>query len=678
MSSRERDADTPPSPAIPPPAESFAPVAGTVAPILLVDDNSANLLTFETILAELGEPIVRASSGSDALRQVLAGDFAVIVLDVNLPDMTGFETAALIRQRKRSQHTPIIFVSAISVDEAHAFRGYSMGGVDYIFAPTVPEVLRTKVRVFVELYKQRREVHRQAEQLRELREREHRRAMLETSERLRLALSAGRMGIWEADLSTRQILWSPTADGIAGQDPSRFWTTLEQFSESLSQSSRSELDLAIDRCRREGADLQIEPSVSIAGSTAWLEIRARLISEQGGDRLVGVYSDISDRKRAEQEIRDARDQAQEANRAKDRFLATLSHELRTPLTPVLLAAQSWSHDPTLPIRLRADLSMIVGSIEAESRLIDDLLDLTNISRDSMVMNPKSLDAHEIIQLALRAVRDRLKEPSLSLQVSLAAERHQLFADPVRLQQIVWNIVGNAIKFSPDRGAVLLRTSNDPLGRFILEVEDQGIGIPKDYLCRVFDAFEKAPTERQMFGGLGLGLAICRKIVQLHGGEIEAKSEGFGAGTTIRVAMPVESRPARPDPVAVETRPDATGVRILLVEDHPNTAEVLARLLALNDHHVHVAGSVQEAIDVFSRGEFDLIVSDLGLPDGTGIDLLVRLRATSAVPAIALTGYGQPDDVRRSREGGFAAHLTKPVDLEALQAVINRIVNCVSS
>lgn len=648
------------------------------APILLVDDNPANLMTFETILAELGEPIVTARSGEEALRKLLPDDFAVIVLDVNMPGMTGFETASLIRQRLRTQHTPIIFVSAISTDEAHAYRGYSIGGVDYIFAPIVAEVLRTKVRVFVDLYKQRRAVHRQAELLRELQERQHRQALSETSEKLRLALNAGRMGVWELDLASQRIAWSRMPGGLAGVDPGTEWETLERFFAAMSAEDAESVRTAIETSRRAGSDLQVEPRLNSGGEgPIWIEIRARFQPNAPDlrERFVGVFLDITERKLVEEQLRRARDEATQANQAKDRFLATLSHELRTPLTPALMAARGWLGRPGVPEELERDLRLIGNAIETESRLIDDLLDLTNISRDTMTVSRREVELHEIISTALQLAADSLGRSELCpLKMDFNAHETRLHGDPIRLKQVVWNLIANAYKFSPEGGSITIRTYNPSPGYVTLEVQDHGIGIESRYLERIFDAFEKAPTNgRRSYGGLGLGLSICRKIAELHEGVIEASSEGAGRGASFRMTLPLAPSSVETPAETRSKEPSAIGLRILLVEDHASTADVMSRLLSLNGHRVQTASTVESGFKMATSNKFDLLISDVGLPDGTGLDLLRRLRPMMKTPAIALTGYGRKDDIANATSAGFAAHLTKPVDLDELTAVINRVV-----
>lgn len=649
---------------------------GERANVLLVDDNPANLLTLRTILAELDENLFVAGSGEDALRELLRADFAVVVLDVNMPVLDGFETARLIRGRRRSAHTPIIFISAVSLGDAHAYRGYSIGGVDYIFAPIVPEVLRSKVRVFVQLYKQRLEVQRQAELLRAAQDREHRRRLVESDERLALALRAGRMGVWELDLAGRRMSWSVPADGVAAV-PQPEWETLDGFLGDVAEEQREAVASAIARAASEACDLQVEPRVGGAyGQAGWIELRGRLVRDDAGrpERLVGVYLDTSARKRVEEELRQARDSAHEANRVKDRFLAMLSHELRTPLTPALMMASSWSRRADVPEPLRRDLELICKSIETESRLIDDLLDLTHISRGAIELRPRPIDLHDVIDAAVRV---QGAEQSAARRVELRylreAEVSGVHGDPTRLQQVVWNLVSNALKYTPPGGRVQVRTHNDSSGTITLTVADNGIGIQPDYLPRIFAPFERGdPSVSARISGLGLGLAICKTIVELHDGTIEAESEGAGKGATFRVRLPVAVARRSETQDAQDAPPAVAGLRLLVVEDHPGTADVLARLLRLSGHQVRVAACVAEALATADAWNFDLLISDMALPDGNGIALLGEIRRRRPVPAIALSGHGTREDVELARAAGFSEHLTKPIDARELDETIARL------
>jgi signal transduction histidine kinase len=375
------------------------------ADILIVDDRADKLMALEATLASLGQNIVLARSGTEALRILLQKDFALIVLDVNMPGMDGFETAALIRQRKSCELTPIIFISAVKYSDTHLFRGYSLGAVDYMLAPIVPEILRAKVSFFIELYKKSQQLKRHA------------------------------------------------------------------------------------------------------------EMQAQLIREQA-----------------------AREEAEVANKAKDRFLATLSHELRTPLTPVLFASSMLSKDPTVPPYIREALDTIARNVEVEARLIDDLLDVTRISQGKLTIRCEDVDVHELLRGARDICLTESTAKSLTLQFELEAAEYRIHGDPTRLKQVFWNLIKNAIKFSAQRGQISVRSSNPSRNWIRLEVIDSGIGIASEALPRIFDPFEQAASTDS--GGLGLGLAISKAIVESHKGRISAFSAGTDRGAKFVVELPM--------------------------------------------------------------------------------------------------------------------------------------------
>jgi nitrogen-specific signal transduction histidine kinase/methylmalonyl-CoA mutase cobalamin-binding subunit len=403
-------------------------------------------------------------------------------------------------------------------------------------------------------------------------------------------------------------------------------------------------------------------------------------------RVVGSTIDISDRERAREELERAHREARAANEAKDRFLATLSHELRTPLTPVLAVLSRLESDAALAGQAR-DLAMIRRNVELEARLIDDLLDLTRIASGKLELHRREIDARQVVEHALSTLRAELEAKGLRLEVDLAAADHRVWADAPRLTQVLWNLLSNALKFTPPGGVVTVRSRLDePARELVLEVSDSGIGIEPDVLPRIFDAFEQ--TDRRItrrFGGLGLGLAVSRAIVDLHGGRLAAASEGKGHGSVFTLRLPLGGvqedledtgvwfahRPALPAPA-----PAVRTLRILLIEDHPDTAEAMADLLRLMGHEVTVAGSVAAGLataeSMQDAGGIGLVVSDLGLPDGSGQDLMRELVHRWGLKGIALSGYGMEEDVRRSHEAGFARHLTKPVDLDTLRAAIRQV------
>ncbi|HEX2974125.1 MAG TPA: ATP-binding protein, partial [Tepidisphaeraceae bacterium] len=405
------------------------------------------------------------------------------------------------------------------------------------------------------------------------------------------------------------------------------------------------------------------------------------IYSRTGEMILTVLTvrDITDAKRAEEELRLAKQTAESANSAKDRFLATLSHELRTPLTPVLLTLHAMASDSQVPDGLRRELTMAAHNVELEARLIDDLLDLTRIAKGKLQLREETINLHALLARSLKTSCDSetyRKHQHITLEP--AATEHHVSADPGRLQQVFWNLIRNAIKFTPRGGQIRIRTSNERPGWVRVEVCDTGIGIKAELLPRVFQTFEQGdPSITRHYGGLGLGLAISKTIVESHGGRIEAASEGPGQGARLTVELPVCAAPAVDRPPAGGERASermAEGsqrkLRILLVEDHEHTARVLSRLLASFEHDVRTANSVSSAKNLAHAHRFDLVISDLGLPDGDGMELMRYLRGKFELPGIALSGFGMEEDIRRSLDAGFARHLTKPVDLQQLQLAIH--------
>jgi signal transduction histidine kinase/CheY-like chemotaxis protein len=363
--------------------------------------------------------------------------------------------------------------------------------------------------------------------------------------------------------------------------------------------------------------------------------------------------------------------AEAANKAKDQFLAVLSHELRTPLGPVLTTATALLTDEKLPPELRESLEMIRRNAELEARLIDDLLDLTRVAKGKMPLSLDVVDVHALVRQTLEICRSDVYRKMLRVTVRLDAAEHFVRADPARLQQVLWNLVKNAVKFTPAEGRLEI-VSADVAGRLRIEVSDTGIGIEPGHLEKIFDAFEQtgdAVTHR--FGGLGLGLAISKALVDAHGGELVASSGGKGLGATFSVSLATV-----PQPLAVAQPPGATPLpdgarrlRLLLVEDHGDTAKVMSRLLSNLGHDVAVAGSIARALQLGEGQPFDLVLSDLGLPDGSGLDLMRQLHKRFGLAGVAISGYGMEDDVRQSSEAGFIAHLTKPVNFQKVRALL---------
>ena len=383
------------------------------------------------------------------------------------------------------------------------------------------------------------------------------------------------------------------------------------------------------------------------------------------------------------EANQARVEAERADRTKDQFLAALSHELRTPLTPVLIDVTAMLDTPGLPADVRPVLEITRRNVELEARLIDDLLDVTRISRGKLRLNRTPVDAHALIRQAAEICRGDSAAASLRLDLELSASAHHVEGDPARLQQILWNLVKNAVKFTPPGGRVAVCSRNEPGPRLVVEVSDTGIGIEPEVLPRIFDAFEQGDAAvTKQFGGLGLGLAISRSLALAHGGLLSVSSAGRGQGSTFTLELPALADSPRPRSAGTHSSPSPTaaaqadcseGLRILLAEDNGDTLRILSRLLRSRGHTVAAASGVEDALRAAEAdGPFDLVISDIGLADGSGLELMSRLRAARPVPGIALSGYGTEDDLRKSREAGFDTHLTKPVDFSTLEAAIRRV------
>ncbi|HET9227438.1 MAG TPA: ATP-binding protein [Thermoanaerobaculia bacterium] len=401
------------------------------------------------------------------------------------------------------------------------------------------------------------------------------------------------------------------------------------------------------------------------------------LEEPGELVLCMVVTDLTEQKRSES-LERAWISAEAMNQAKDRFLATLSHELRTPLTPVLAVISSLEGDERLPGHFRREITMVRRNVELEARLIDDLLDLTRVSSGKIQLDRKEVDLHEVVEHAIQtSCAGDLATGRRRIEVDLSSEEHHLWGDAPRLIQVFWNLLNNAVKFTPEGGAISVRSYGDGPGRAAIEITDTGVGIEPEVLPRIFDAFEQGePDVTRRFGGLGLGLAISKAIVELHGGSISVSSEGRDRGTKFSVHLP--ARPPRFEAAKVPAaagapEPPSLRLRVLLVEDHSDTAAALADLMRMHGHDVRVATSVAQALTTASAEDgFDLVVSDLGLPDGSGQDLMRQLSERFGLRGIALSGYGMEEDVRRSREAGFERHLTKPVNLEALETAIQQV------
>ena len=856
------------------PETTAAPLLGDDrVSILLVDDRPDKLLALEAILGDLGQNMVRAYSGREALRALLQQDFAVILLDVNMPMMDGFETAEMIRSRPRSQQTPIIFFTAMNEMEAHVFRSYSLGAVDFIRTPVVPEILKAKVSVFVDLYKKTEQVKRQGEQMRLLQEREHRQKLGEAVHRLDAETKRNRfftlaldmlaiadfsgtfkqlnpswertLGFSHDELTARPFLefvhpddreatgeqlaalragapityfenrfaaksggyrwlgWTAApfaAEGLVyifardlterrHAEEERVKLIREQTARAAAEASErrstflaeagvaltSSLDvgetlsklvhlavptladwcvidvldehgrprrLAVGHARPEDEGLaeQVKgfaPSLEgrspearllRPGESALLVADARerlsdlaederhraLLGRLGPrslmvvpivsrERTLGVMSLLSttsgrvfarddldlaeelgrraalavDNARLYRASQDARAGAEKANRAKDEFLATLSHELRTPLTPILgwtVMLRSGTLDPAA---IQRGLEVIERNVRAQTQLIGDLLDVSRIITGKLRLEVSPIAVVPVVEAGVEAVRSSAEAKQITLGMELPSEMPTIVGDPDRLQQVVWNLVSNAVKFTPQGGRIDVRLRQD--GSFLsLSVTDNGKGIEPEFIPHVFERFRQADsTSTRSHGGLGLGLAIVRHLVELHGGTVHAESGGIGEGSTFTVRLPLTTPlqgPAAPKPEPADPDVRLDGVRVMVVEDEQDVRDFLRMSLVHYGAEVTAFETSADALVAVEAQRPDVLVSDIGMPGEDGYAFIRRVRALGPdrggqVPAAALTAYAKGEDGQRVLSAGFQVHLPKPVQPADLANVV---------
>ena len=523
-------------------------------------------------------------------------------------------------------------------------------------------------------------------------------ALRESEERLRLATQTGKVGLWDWDITTGQVTWTDSLYAIHGVVKDRFQPTVDGFVALVHPDDRAGVRRRMKTTLEESLPYEVSfRAVKPDGEVIWLFANARLIRTGGRPaRLIGATLDITEMKRAEETLRQneerlraARDEAEAASHAKDQFLAALSHELRNPLNPVLLTAGDMLMQARVSGEERDAWELVRKNVALEAALIDDLLDLTRIAQGKVALHVAAVDIHKVLHDALGTVEEALQQKGIMVDLELAATRHVLRGDPVRLQQIFWNVLNNAVKFTPAAGAIRVCSRDGEDETLLVEIGDNGMGMTEEELGRLFEAFQQGDhADRRgshRFGGLGLGMAITRQLVQMHGGTIGATSKGRGQGSLFTIAFRAraelnvhggdgesveagavsESTDAKPNGEVSEQR------SVLLVEDHDPTRGTLATLLRRRGYEVTMARSMAEARAIAGRQQFELVLSDLGLPDGDGRVLMRELREAygQGIRGIAISGYGMPEDVKRSIEAGFCVHLTKPVEIDALEMAL---------
>ncbi|HXI11496.1 MAG TPA: ATP-binding protein [Thermoanaerobaculia bacterium] len=504
--------------------------------VLMVDDQPNNLLALDAMLEGAGLNLVRADSGLKALKSLLDQDFAVILLDVQMPELDGFETATLIREREKSRHTPIIFVTALSRSDTNVFKGYSLGAVDYLFKPIVPEILRSKVSVFVDLFRKTEEIKHQSNEL------------LKLSRQNQLILEAAAEGVLGVDSEGKTTFLNPAAGRMTGRALEEIsGHPIHDFLHPVGEDGKTTCDpescgiltaLAADAIFEFESDCFIRAD----GSSFPSEFSFSPIRDDAGHKTGGVFTfrDVTERRAAAAAVENERlyREAQAANQAKDDFLATLSHELRTPMTSILGWVQLLRMGTPDPEELTSALETIETSARVQARLIDDMLDVSRIILGKFRLDMKPLQLATIVDSATETVRPNAESRGIHLITSIDRSPATIVGDPNRLQQVIWNLLSNAIKFSETGATVEIALEfNDSRAR--LSVSDEGQGISPALLPYVFEKLRQAEGIKS-HGGLGLGLAIARHIVDLHGGEIRAESDGEGKGARFIVTLPTES------------------------------------------------------------------------------------------------------------------------------------------
>ncbi len=716
------------------PAPASAPRAASRAPdaddeksnILIVDDLPEKLLVFGTVLEELDQNLVFVHSGRDALREVLQRDFAVILLDVNMPDIDGFETAALIRRYKRSAHTPIIFITSYA-DEMQTARGYSLGAVDYILSPVVPHVLRSKVQVFVQLFAMQRQIRRQADAHAAFVAAEAARRAAEDNDRRSAFLSNASRVLnrsLQVDVAIRELagLIVPQVASLAvvmrADDealPSRVLVAtggaaggradfFEMPASELGEPVRDALQAALrDKQRSDLTAPQLAQldaaSFGLPPHTALRLQAATLVPLLNGDRLLGavlaasraggaqgaaidwhVLDDLAARAAAalenarlygslQSEIverRAAEAQLQESSQRKDEFLAMLSHELRNPLAPIRTALEVIRRIAPPEPKFTWASDIMVRQLRQMTRLIEELLDVARISQGKIVLARETVDLKAVISQSVETAQPFIDAREQTLRVTPFAEPMWLQGDFARLAQIVSNLLHNASKYSEKGSLIELSSSHDGHGA-VIRVRDNGIGIDADLLPRIFDLFTQGRRglDRSQ-GGLGVGLTLARRLTEMHGGSIEAFSEGIGRGSEFTLRLPclglVRSSAAAALPASAPT--SQVLCRILVVDDNRDAAQSIATFLELEGHVTHIAGDGVQALEVAAGFDPDVVVLDIGLPLLDGYEVARRLRkrvARRGLLLVALTGYGQQEDRLKADDAGFDHHFVKPTD-----------------
>jgi PAS domain S-box-containing protein len=638
------------------------------ANVLLVDDQPANLLALEAALDSLGVNLVRAVSGPEALAALERQDFAAVLLDVRMPGMDGFEVAREIRRRARSRFTPILFVTAGDDPDEAMLSAYALGAVDFLAKPLRAEVLKAKVGVFVELY-------RSKEELRARERRDFEQRLEAKEERYRTLFESIDEGFCVV-----KLLRAPDGQAL----DYRFEEANEAFSmhtglsgavgrtirELVPEHERHWFDI-YDRVARTGeATRFVEEAKSMH---RWFDVYANRLGGPGSDLVAVLFSDITERLLAEQDLRRLADELAQANKRKTEFLATLAHELRNPLAPLSNGLHLMRLAGGKPEMLEKTRQMMERQVQHMVHLVDDLLDVARISTGKVELRRQAMDLKDVVATAVETSGSLIESAGHKLVVDLPPEPLAMDADPTRIAQVVSNLLNNAAKYTPGGGAIALRVRR--LGDdAVLSVTDTGVGIAPEALGKVFEMFAQVSSgEGRPQGGLGIGLSLVQSLVALHGGSVTAASAGRGQGSTFTVRLPLAAAAqagsaSRPAPAL-----HLPGqLRVLVVDDNTDAAESLGVLLEMEGHAAHIAHTGRDALAAAPGFAPDVVFLDIGLPDLSGYDVARQLRnmpAGEKALLVALTGWGTQEDRKRTRDAGFDRHLTKPAELTAVEELL---------
>ncbi|TLD68825.1 response regulator [Phragmitibacter flavus] len=691
-----------------------------ISHIMLVEDSPTQATRMRYVLEAEGWRVTWVMSPQEAFVKLAEDKPDLVLLDFYLPGMRGDEVCRRIRRNIDTRNLPVVMLTSEDTSDAE-LRGLDSGADDFIAKSVDPELLIARLRNFLGRVSKQSEILTDAVAS----FRSPRLLAIDDSRtflaRLRIELESEGYEVETTDDPQHGVdriskggfdgvlvdLMMPRMDGfevcrhidvLRKQMEAPPVTVILTGRESKEDQTRA-LEAGADDFIGKSSDVSVlKGRIRALLRRKFFELEnRRILDELRQKELVAVReraakeaaearaSLVEELEKTAAELRRSESALQQANEAKDRFLAVLSHELRTPLTPVLATVSMRQDDARLPQELRDELSMIKRNVELEARLIDDLLDLTRITSGKLEIRCAAVDMRGLVEHAMAICQ--APDASAAAPISFEFEAKDRFAwgDASRLTQIVWNLLRNAVKFTPVDGRIEVRCFNEggEDGEIVVEVKDTGIGIEPELLPEIFNAFEQGGRKvTREYGGLGLGLAISEAIAEAHEGKLTAQSAGKNHGATFRLALPVY----RGDQIAEagtagserfeqsdnKGKVSAEGLRILLVEDHGDTAKALTMLLKRRGHTVNAVDTVGEAGKVAGEGEFDLLISDLSLPDGTGYEVFEKVMEQQKIPAIALSGFGMEEDVQRSKSAGFVDHLTKPVSIAALAAAIERL------